>query len=111
MRALQLVIIAALSIAVPITAEAQYTTGQQTTTTATSTNDTTQSPENQWGFKADLQYFRTAGQYQTSASQTLVTTGGITTAGTTTSGITTPGGSTTPANHRAIRCTRYDYIQ
>lgn len=48
MRALQLVMIAALSIAVPITAEAQYTTGQQTTTTATSTNDATQSPENQW---------------------------------------------------------------
>ena len=49
MRALQLVTIAALSIAVPIAAEAQSTLGQQTTTTATTTTTTpTQSPENQW---------------------------------------------------------------
>jgi outer membrane protein with beta-barrel domain len=44
-----------------------------------------------WGFKADLQYFRTTGQYQTSASQTVVTTGGTTVSGTTTPGTTTPG--------------------
>jgi hypothetical protein len=44
-----------------------------------------------WGFKADLQYFRTAGQYQTSADQTVVTTGG-----TTVSGSTTPGAGANP---------------
>jgi hypothetical protein len=44
-----------------------------------------------WGFKADLQYFRTTGQYQTSASQPVVTTGGTTVSGTTTPGTTTPG--------------------
>jgi hypothetical protein len=48
-----------------------------------------------WGFKADLQYFRAAGQYQTSVAPTVVTAGG-TTSGTTISGITTPGGGTTP---------------
>ena len=48
-----------------------------------------------WGFKADLQYFRTTGQYQTSASQPVVTTGGTTVSGTTTPGTTTPG-TTTP---------------
>jgi len=47
-----------------------------------------------WGFKADLQYFRTAGQYQTSASQTVVTPGGTTVSSTTTPGATPPG--TTP---------------
>jgi hypothetical protein len=41
-----------------------------------------------WGFKADLQYFRAAGSYQTSAGQysTVTVTGG-----------TTPSNSTTPA--------------
>src|SRR5262245_22306232 len=50
-----------------------------------------------WGFKADLQYFRAAGSYQTSAGQ-FSTTGGTTT-GTTASGSTTtpPTGGTTPA--------------
>ena len=49
MRAVLLVAIAALlSVAVPIAAEAQYTTGQQSTTTATTTATTTQTPENQW---------------------------------------------------------------
>src|SRR5262245_48053626 len=48
MRALQLVTIAGLSIAMPIAAEAQYTPGQQSTTTASTTTPTTQSPENQW---------------------------------------------------------------
>jgi hypothetical protein len=48
MRAVVLVTIAALSVAVPISAEAQYTTGQQSTTTATTTTTTTQTPENQW---------------------------------------------------------------
>src|SRR5262249_2558335 len=49
-----------------------------------------------WGFKADLQYFRAAGSYQTSATQ-FSTTGGTTT-GTTASGSTTtpPTGGTTP---------------
>jgi hypothetical protein len=44
-----------------------------------------------WGFKADFQYFRSAGQYQTSAGQTVVTTGG-----TTTSATTTPGAGANP---------------
>jgi hypothetical protein len=45
-----------------------------------------------WGFKADIEYLRAAGSYQTSASQ-FSTTGGTTTA-TTTSGSTTPGTGT-----------------
>jgi hypothetical protein len=46
-----------------------------------------------WGFKADLQYFRAAGSYQTSAGQysTVTVTGG-----TTPSNSTTPGTGTTP---------------
>src|SRR5215475_13240577 len=47
MRALQLVAIATLSLALPIGAEAQYTAGQQSTTTPTPAPKT-QSPENQW---------------------------------------------------------------
>ena len=50
-----------------------------------------------WGVKADLQYFRTAGQYQTPASPALVTTrGGTTVSGTTTPGTTTPGAGGNP---------------
>ena len=49
-----------------------------------------------WGFKADLQYFRAAGSYQTSAAQ-FSTTGGTTTA-TASGSTTTPpsGGTPTP---------------
>jgi hypothetical protein len=47
-----------------------------------------------WGFKADLQYFRAAGSYQTSAGQFATIAG--TTTGTTASGSTTPGTGTSP---------------
>ena len=50
-----------------------------------------------WGFKADLQYFRAAGSYQTSAAQ--FSTSGGTSTGTTASGSTTTpstGGTPTP---------------
>jgi hypothetical protein len=44
-----------------------------------------------WGFKADLQYFRAAGQYQTSVTQVNATTG------ITVSGSTTPTTGTSPS--------------
>jgi hypothetical protein len=49
-----------------------------------------------WGFKADLQYFRAAGSYQTSAGQYSTVTVTGTTTGTTPSNSTTPGTGTTP---------------
>lgn len=131
MRALQLVTIAALSIAVPIAAEAMpfgldrrwqpFIAGgigaislrsSLAASDVGSAIDSTFSPDatrfggdiggggmgfmGNWGFKADLEYLRTAGQYQTSVGQTVVTTGGTTASGTTTSSITTPGATTPP---------------